>query len=192
MELLRDTELLSCHRCASQGGKKWHRDPKKPLADNEVTRFPHAILDVKLELGGDNVAAPQWLTELQNSGMLYEVHKFSKFIHGCATLLPEYVRSVPYWVDDASVRESVLRSGRGRILVKPDHATGVGPGANEVYDHLLPFGIVKAPQLDAKGRTANMEALVEVSEAEDGSSNRGKHNEAVLTFHTPQIIKYCF
>ena len=128
MELLRDTELLSRHRCASQGGKKWHRDPKKPLADNEVTRFPHAILDVKLELGGDNVAAPQWLTELQNSGMLYEVHKFSKFIHGCATLLPEYVRSVPYWVDNASVRESVLRSSRGRILVKPDHTTGWGPG----------------------------------------------------------------
>eukprot|EP00986_Skeletonema_menzelii_P016406 scaffold14532_cov133-Skeletonema_menzelii.AAC.5 len=144
----------------TMGGAKWFRDPEKPLADNEITRFPHAVLEVKLELGGANAEPPQWVTELQNSGMLYEVHKFSKFIHGCAALLPEYVRYVPYWVDDASIRDSILRSGGGRILVKQDHETGVGPGANEIYDHLLPFGNVKEPRLDAKGRTANTASLV--------------------------------
>jgi SPX domain protein involved in polyphosphate accumulation len=40
--------------------------------------------------------------------MLHEVHKFSKFIHGCAALLSEDVQAVPYWVDDASVRQSML------------------------------------------------------------------------------------
>lgn len=145
----------------TQGGAKWFRDPDKPLADNEITRFPHAVLEVKLELGGANSEPPRWVTDLQNSGMLYEVHKFSKFIHGCATLLPEYVRSVPYWVDDASIRDSIIRSGGGRILVKADHETGVGPGANELYDHLLPFGNVKDSKLDVKGRTANTIALVE-------------------------------
>ncbi|KAL7427352.1 hypothetical protein ACHAXM_000830 [Skeletonema potamos] len=144
----------------TMGGAKWFRDPEKPLADNEITRFPHAVLEVKLELGGANAEPPQWVTDLQNSGMLYEVHKFSKFIHGCAALLPEYVRSVPYWVDDASIRDSILRSGGGRILVKQDHETGVGPGANEVYDHLLPFGNIKEPRLDSKGRTANTASLV--------------------------------
>ena len=159
------------------GGAKWYRDPDKPLADNEITRFPHAVLEVKLELGGANAEPPQWVTDLQNSGMLYEVHKFSKFIHGCATLLPEYVRSVPYWVDDASLRDSILRSGGGRILVKQDHETGVGPGANEVYDHLLPFGNVKEPRLDAKGRTANTVSLVEGDSADksavDGPTGGG-------------------
>lgn len=145
----------------TQGGAKWFRDPDKPLADNEITRFPHAVLEVKIELGGANSEPPQWVTDLQNSGMLYEVHKFSKFIHGCATLLPEYVRSVPYWIDDASIRDSIIRSGGGRILVKEDSATGVGPGANEIYNHLLPFGNVKDPHLDAKGRTANTTALIE-------------------------------
>ncbi|KAL7472453.1 hypothetical protein ACHAXS_012788 [Conticribra weissflogii] len=149
----------------TEGGAKWFRDPEKPLEPNEITRFPHAVLEVKLELGGANSEPPQWVTDLQNSGMLYEVHKFSKFIHGCAVLLPEYVRSVPYWVDDASVRESILRSGGGRILVKPDHETGVGPGANEMYNHLLPFGNVKESRLDAKGRTANTIDLVEKGEA---------------------------
>mmetsp|Transcript_15229 Transcript_15229/g.33224 ORF Transcript_15229/g.33224 Transcript_15229/m.33224 type:complete len:743 (+) Transcript_15229:514-2742(+) len=153
--------LISERGYDTQGGAKWFRDPDKPLADNEITRFPHAVLEVKLELGGANSEPPQWVTDLQNSGMLYEVHKFSKFIHGCATLLPEYVRSVPYWVDDASIRDSILRSGGGRILVKGDSETGVGPGANEIYDHLLPFGNVKEPRLDAKGRTANTLALVQ-------------------------------
>lgn len=142
------------------GGAKWFRDPDKQLAPNEITRFPHAVLEVKLELGGANSEPPQWVTDLQNSGMLYEVHKFSKFIHGCATLMPEYVRSVPYWIDDASIRDSILRSGGARILVPSDHQTGVGPGANEMYNHLLPFGNVKSPKLETKGRTANTKAMI--------------------------------
>jgi len=77
------------------------------------------------------------------------VHKFSKFIHGCAVMFPEDVRSVPYWVDDISLRQSILAAGGGRILVRTDmteeekrkmHNAGVGPGANQVYTHLLPFG----------------------------------------------------
>ena len=39
-----------------------------------------------------------------------QVHKFSKFIHGSATLLPDLVQAVPYWVDDESVRPSMLQS----------------------------------------------------------------------------------
>ena len=145
----------------TQGGAKWYRDPEKPLMDNEITRFPHAILEVKIELGGATTEPPEWVAELQNSGMLYEVHKFSKFIHGCAALLPEYVRAVPYWVDDASIRDSLIRSGAGKILVKEDAETGVGPGANEMYNHLLPFGNVKEPHLDAKGRTHATTSLIE-------------------------------
>eukprot|EP01082_Thalassiosira_pseudonana_P005159 g4708.t1.1.5e174189 g4708 g4708.t1 contig16:117889-120802(-) len=144
----------------TEGGAKWFRDPEKQLADNEITRFPHAVLEVKLELGGANSEPPQWVTDLQNSGMLYEVHKFSKFIHGCAVLMPEYVRSVPYWVDDASIRDSVLRSGGGRILVPADSETGVGPGANELYNHLLPFGNIKENKLNNPGRTANTVSLI--------------------------------
>lgn len=143
----------------------WHRDPSTTLAHNDITRFPHAVLEVKLELKGENSAPPSWVTELQNSGLLYEVHKFSKFIHGCAVLLPEDVRAVPYWVDDASVRASIIASGGGRILVRSDLTEkekkstkhpGSGPGANQVYDHLLPFGDIEENKTNtAIGRTAN-------------------------------------
>jgi len=50
------------------------------------------------------------LQELLESGYLTEVHKFSKFIHGSCTLCPEMVQAVPYWVDDESVRPSMLVS----------------------------------------------------------------------------------
>jgi len=131
----------------------WHRDPNMTLAHNEITRFPHAVLEIKLELKGEDAMPPKWVSDLHNSGMLYEVHKFSKFIHGCAVMFPENVRSVPYWVDDISLRQSILATGGGRILVRTDMTEkekqkvklklknpNVGPGANQVYDHLLPFG----------------------------------------------------
>lgn len=39
-----------------------------------------------------------------------QVHKFSKFIHGSAVLLPDMVQAVPYWIDDESIRKSIVQS----------------------------------------------------------------------------------
>ena len=49
-----------------------------------------------------------------------QVHKFSKFIHGTATLLPDMVQAVPYWVDDESLRPSINSSAP-----QPAHAVAV-------------------------------------------------------------------
>lgn len=137
--------------------KVWHRDPEWVLQPNEIHRFPHAVLEIKLELKGDSMVPPKWVTDLQNSGMLYECHKYSKFVHGCAILLPEDVRSVPYWVDDVSLRQSIIDSGGQRILAEED--VGIGPGANQVYDHLLPFGTTVDNRMNtALGRTASDKA----------------------------------
>jgi uncharacterized membrane protein YidH (DUF202 family) len=121
------------------GMKTWYRNPEWILQPNEITRFPHAVLEIKLELKGGDMTAPKWVGELQNSGLIYECHKYSKYCHGSAVLLPEDVRSVPYWVDDVTLRDSILASGGERILMEED-AEEPPPGANAVYDHLLPFG----------------------------------------------------
>ena len=39
-----------------------------------------------------------------------QVHKFSKFIHGTSVLLPDMVQAVPYWIDDESIRKSIVQS----------------------------------------------------------------------------------
>ena len=131
----------------------WHRDKSWVLEKNEITRFPHAVLEIKLEMKGDNFTPPKWVTDLQNSGMLYECHKYSKFVHGCAVLLPDDIIAAPYWIDDVSLRQSVLESGAGRILAQEE--VGVGDGANTTYNHLLPFGTtVDNRENTALGRTS--------------------------------------
>jgi SPX domain protein involved in polyphosphate accumulation len=49
------------------------------------------VLEVKLSLG-QGQTSPAWVQELLDSGYLTEVHKFSKFIHGTCTLMPEMVQ----------------------------------------------------------------------------------------------------
>ncbi len=84
-------------------------------ADKEL--FPYAVLEVKLQtqMGQE---PPQWIKDLiashlvsrphgdrRRSKLIYRscpqveaVPKFSKFIHGCATLLPDRVELVPFWL----------------------------------------------------------------------------------------------
>jgi SPX domain protein involved in polyphosphate accumulation/uncharacterized membrane protein YidH (DUF202 family) len=136
-----------------QDMKVWHRDKEWVLEKNEIHRFPHAVLEIKLEMKGNDMVPPKWVTDLQNSGLLYECHKFSKFVHGCAVLLPEDVQCVPYWIDDVSLRQAIIDSGAEAILAEEDQ--GVGPGANEIYPHLLPFGTTVNNRMEtAIGRTS--------------------------------------
>ena len=65
------------------------------------------MLEVKLALP-DGEDPPLWVQELLDSGLVHEVNKFSKFLHGTATLMPESVQHAPYWFDDASIRPSIM------------------------------------------------------------------------------------
>ncbi|GAB4819711.1 hypothetical protein N2152v2_006757 [Parachlorella kessleri] len=109
---------------------RWYRDPSLPVHRTEITRFPHAVLEIKLSLGEEEGGAPDWVQELLDSGLLTEVHKFSKFIHGTATLFPDMVQAsvagtaVPYWVDDESVRASMLMSA-------PEQPAELAPNARD-------------------------------------------------------------
>ena len=131
-----DTNLTMVTENCGYAGRitdRWCRDPKVSVMRDEITHFPHAILEVKLSLK-EGQDAPIWVQELLNSGMVFEVHKFSKFIHGCATLLPDLVQSVPYWMDDMSLRDSILASAPEDPKLKspPNEAKEHGDTAPEV------------------------------------------------------------
>jgi len=67
------------------------------LAENEVYRFPFAILEIKLQ----NVSeTPEWLRQTLADIGAIQVHKFSKFQHGMAFLHPERVKVLPHWHQD--------------------------------------------------------------------------------------------
>jgi len=132
-----DTNLCMIYErdAGVEEGLRWYRDPNVKVPSNEITRFPHAVLEVKLEVAEGNTA-PQWVEDLIRSDMVCEVHKFSKFIHGCAVLMPDEVQAVPYWVDDPTLRASIEVSG-GKVLLDADEGR---VDANKQYPQLLPHG----------------------------------------------------
>ncbi|KAI8886051.1 vacuolar transporter chaperone complex subunit, partial [Backusella circina FSU 941] len=108
-----DTELsLIREDGPTRAGDNWRRTdigvdyPFKQLPDSDICRFPYAILEVKLQthIGQE---PPQWITELVNSHLVESVPKFSKFIHGCATLLEDKINVLPFWLPqmDTDIRK---------------------------------------------------------------------------------------
>ncbi|GAB5585975.1 vacuolar transporter chaperone [Umbelopsis nana] len=111
-----------------RAGDNWRRMdigidyPFKQLPDSDICRFPYAVLEVKLQthVGQE---PPQWVTELVNSHLVEAVPKFSKFIHGCATLLEDRVKMLPFWLPqmDVDIRKPPSKSFG---LIRPDEPGG--------------------------------------------------------------------
>lgn len=113
-----DTELTMVREEDFDGRKRaghnWRRMdigvdwPFNQLPDKDVERFPYAVLEVKLQtqMGQE---PPQWVRDLVASHLVEAVPKFSKFIHGTATLLPDKVKLIPYWFPqmDVDIRKPV-------------------------------------------------------------------------------------
>ena len=97
-----------------------HPFPNVKLSEKEL--FPYGVLEVKLatKFGEE---PPEWIRDLIDSHLVEAVPKFSKFIHGCASLLPERVDLVPFWLPqmDQDIRKPV--SARSRVLIERPHST---------------------------------------------------------------------
>ncbi|KAI8988025.1 VTC domain-containing protein [Mycotypha africana] len=104
LSLIREDNMDHCIR----SGGNWRRMdigidyPFKQLPDSDICRFPYAILEVKLQthVGQE---PPQWVLELVNSHLVESVPKFSKFIHGCATLMEDKIDTLPFWLPQMGI-----------------------------------------------------------------------------------------
>jgi len=76
---------------------RWGRD-KTNIPEDDVCHFPHAILEVKLSMAMGE-ASPEWVQDLLKQDFVIRCGKFSKFIHGCAILIPEKTNLLPSWLD---------------------------------------------------------------------------------------------
>ena len=173
----------------TMSGLRWYRDPHQKVPLNEITRFPHAVLEVKLQID-EGSKTPEWVTELIESGMLMEVHKFSKFIHGCAVLLPDEVRAVPYWIDDKSLVESIIQSGSRRILdgwTDRDDEDQSLPFENQVRNTKVPRLVYSKDRIDVV-RTSSHNPCLEnencrwATQVDLEDSIRGQKSEPKLFF----------
>ena len=115
-----DTELTMVREDNLDGrdraGKNWRRMdigidyPFSQLPPEDVERFPYAVLEVKLQTTEGN-EPPTWVRELISSHLVEAVPKFSKFIHGTATLFPTRINLLPFWMPqmDVDIRKPVTR-----------------------------------------------------------------------------------
>ena len=100
----------------TRAGNNWRRTdigidwPFEQLPKEDKELFPYGVLEVKLQtqMGQE---PPEWVRDLVSSHLVEPVPKFSKFIHGCATLLPNRVELVPFWLPqmETDIRKPATR-----------------------------------------------------------------------------------
>lgn len=115
-----DTELTMIREDNLDGreraGDNWRRMdigidyPFSQLPAEDIERFPYAVLEVKLQTQAGQ-EPPEWVRELIASHLVEAVPKFSKFIHGTATLFPTRINLLPYWMPqmDIDIRKPVTQ-----------------------------------------------------------------------------------
>ncbi|KAI1817576.1 VTC domain-containing protein [Poronia punctata] len=87
---------------------EWHRTdidnssmtyPFKYINQSEVSRFPYAVLEIKLK-EEEGRKRPEWIDDLISSHLVHAAPRFSKFVHGVASLFEDYVNNLPFWLSD--------------------------------------------------------------------------------------------
>ncbi|KAG1123237.1 hypothetical protein G6F42_010734 [Rhizopus arrhizus] len=124
----------------NRSGDNWRRMdigvdyPFKQLPESDICRFPYAVLEVKLQthVGQE---PPQWVLELVNSHLVESVPKFSKFIHGCATLLEDKINDLPFWLPQMDID---IRKPRNKVfgVSRPEalSSSSVSGSSGSAYD----------------------------------------------------------
>ena len=129
LTMVREDNMDGRKRC----GNNWRRMdigvdwPFSQLPKEDVELFPYGVLEVKLQTAAGQ-EPPQWIRELTTSHLVEAVPKFSKFIHGTATMFPSRINLLPFWFPqmDVDIRKPVTHNFG---LVRPGHSTDVSTSA---------------------------------------------------------------
>ncbi|KAI7890551.1 VTC domain-containing protein [Mucor mucedo] len=170
LSLIREDNGDGVQRC----GDNWRRMdigvdyPFKQLPDSDICRFPYAVLEVKLQTQFGQ-EPPQWILELVNSHLVESVPKFSKFIHGCATLLEDKINVLPFWLPQMEI--DIRKPATGAFGVqRPDaiHSSSTsfdslpGDGSKLTTDDSVQITMAEAtehtPLLPPRPKNSDLEA----------------------------------
>ena len=106
LAFIREDSLESSSPCRDPGD--WHRKdiddsdmefPFTGLKQGELSKFPFAILEIKVR-DGVSKRINDWVSELRSSHLVKEAPRFSKFVHGVATLFEDFVNTFPFWLGE--------------------------------------------------------------------------------------------
>mmetsp|Transcript_22111 Transcript_22111/g.50586 ORF Transcript_22111/g.50586 Transcript_22111/m.50586 type:complete len:660 (+) Transcript_22111:58-2037(+) len=145
--------LLNEFQGAGHPVQNWCHVPSDKLSEEDVNRFPYAILEIKLQNVAEN---PPWLQQLLKDVDAVQVHKFSKFQHALAFIHPSRVSIVPHWYKDfkdwSDGRRAAMKNGKSLVARSisfdsfPNLSTTVAPnsGGHQLKDlnHVDPKAIM--------------------------------------------------
>lgn len=106
LAFIREDEFDSSRPCRKPDS--WHRTdidnnrmeyPFTHINQGEISRFPFAVLEIKVN-ESTGKKTPQWIQDLMASHLVHKAPRFSKFVHGVASLFEDYVNSLPFWLSD--------------------------------------------------------------------------------------------
>ncbi|KAF9352131.1 vacuolar transporter chaperone [Mortierella sp. NVP85] len=136
-----DTELTLIREDNMDGrersGDNWRRMdigidwPFSQLPDEDICRFPYAVLEVKLQTQHGQ-EPPEWVRELVNSHLVESVPKFSKFIHGVSTLIEHRVKLFPFWYHQMDI--DIRKPASKKISISRPDPSGYSTPANTTSD----------------------------------------------------------
>ena len=110
--LIREDNLDGDRPCRDP--EEWHRKdidsakmefPFSNIRKGEISRCPYAVLEIKVREGLKR-KMPEWVEELMSSHLVKETPRFSKFVHGVASLFEDRINTFPFWMSlmDTDIR----------------------------------------------------------------------------------------
>lgn len=178
--LIRDDALDMDRPCRDP--EEWHRNdideagmeyPFSALRKGEISRFPYAILEIKVLDSALHGRSREWIHDLMSSHLVKEAPRFSKFVHGISVLFDDHVNSFPFWLselDTKDIRQDPKQAWeaeqqKAKKQIEDETIVGSfragsrdfggrsGPFATtpSMYGHTPPVGGRKPPQIMTQG-----------------------------------------
>ncbi|KAI9319882.1 VTC domain-containing protein [Dichotomocladium elegans] len=162
-------------RRTQKTNNNWRREdaridtPFRHLPDEEILRFPYAVLETKLQthLGQE---APAWLTSLVESHLVHEVPRFSKYLHGASHFYRDHLPLLPWWLAELNVD------------IRKPRAENTGLTRSRSFKPLID-GRYRRAMIEERER-ANQDAVVRGERPEASSTSDSSNAPTLLTTPT--------
>lgn len=178
----------------------WHRGdidrlglkyPFKEVRQGEITRFPYALLEIKVK-DGSSKRTNEWVSDLKSSHLVKEAPKFSKFVHGIAQLFEDHVNSFPFWLSDLEIDirkdpEDAFQEEQEKKAKKAEDEMAVGSflGSKSVPSFKAavgsPAGKAATDFGKRKSSKASVDDVAEDEDSDDQADNTTKSTSRVFS-----------
>jgi uncharacterized membrane protein YidH (DUF202 family) len=154
LAFIREDSLDPDRPCRSP--EEWHRldidnsrmeYPFLNINQGEISRFPYAVLEIKVKEDAGR-KAPQWIQDLMASHLVHKAPRFSKFVHGVASLFEDNVNNLPFWLSEV---ETDIRKDPHTAFAEEEQAK-----ARRAENELIVGSFISTP----KGRSASYKPAI--------------------------------